>query len=98
MWKHIVPNVVAEVIVLTTLYVARAIISASTLSFLGLGAQPPTAEWGLMLSQGREYLRHAWWMAVFPGLALFVTVMSVNLLGDRLREMLDPKFKRARGA
>jgi len=91
---HIVPNVMSSVIVLSTLQVAGAIISAASLSFLGMGAQPPTAEWGLMLNEGRSYMRHAWWMTVFPGLALFVTVMSVNLLGDRLRELLDPRYSR----
>jgi len=91
---HIVPNVLSSVIVLSTLQVAGAIISAASLSFLGMGAQPPTAEWGLMLNEGRAYMRHAWWMTVFPGLALFITVMAVNLLGDRMREMLDPRFMR----
>jgi len=93
---HLIPNVLSSVIVLSTLQVASAIISASSLSFLGMGAQPPTAEWGLMLNEGRQFLRHAWWMTVFPGLALFTTVMAVNLLGDRLREMLDPRFMRRR--
>jgi peptide/nickel transport system permease protein len=96
MFVHIVPNVLSSVIVLSTLQVAGAIISAASLSFLGMGAQPPTAEWGLMLNEGRAYMRHAWWMTVFPGMALFVTVMAVNLLGDRLREMLDPRFMRGR--
>lgn len=93
---HIVPNVMSSVIVLSTLQVAGAIISAASLSFLGMGAQPPTAEWGLMLNEGRSYMRHAWWMTVFPGMALFITVMSVNLLGDRVRELLDPRFSRSR--
>jgi len=93
---HIVPNVLSSVIVLSTLQVAGAIISAASLSFLGMGAQPPTAEWGLMLNEGRSYMRHAWWMTVFPGVALFITVMAVNLLGDRLREILDPRFIRRR--
>ena len=96
MFVHIVPNVLSSVIVLSTLQVAGAIISAASLSFLGMGAQPPTAEWGLMLNEGRAYMRHAWWMTVFPGMALFLTVMAVNLLGDRLREMLDPRFMRGR--
>lgn len=93
---HIVPNVLSSVIVLSTLQVAGAIISAASLSFLGMGAQPPTAEWGLMLNEGRAYMRHAWWMTVFPGMALFITVMAVNLLGDRLRELLDPRYRRSR--
>jgi len=96
MLVHLVPNVIPTVIILSTLQIASAIISASSLSFLGMGAQPPTAEWGLMLQEGRAYMRHAWWMTVFPGMALFLTVMAVNLLGDRLRELLDPRFSRRR--
>jgi peptide/nickel transport system permease protein len=61
------------------------------LSFLGLGAQPPTAEWGLVLSEGRKYLRVAWWLAVFPGLAIMTTVLAINLLGDALQDLLDPR-------
>lgn len=91
--RHILPNVFAPVLVLATLGIATAIISGSTLSFLGLGAQPPTPEWGVMLSTGRDYLRGNWWISFFPGLAIMVTVLAVNLLGDGLRDALDPRLK-----
>jgi peptide/nickel transport system permease protein len=90
--RHILPNVVAPVIVLGTLNIATAIIVGASLSFLGVGVQPPTPEWGSMLSDGRDYLRGQWWIATFPGLAIFVTVLSINLLGDGLREALDPRI------
>lgn len=92
MLRHIVPNVVAPVLVVSTLGVARAILSAAALSFLGLGAQPPIPEWGAMLSDGREYLRYAWWAATFPGIAIMVTVLAINMLGDGLRDALDPRL------
>jgi len=79
--------------VLATLYVGRAILESSALGFLGMGVQPPTPEWGSMLSEGREFMRHAWWVMVFPGAVLFLTVVSINLLGDYLREILDPRLK-----
>lgn len=93
MFQHILPNVVAPVIVLSTLRFGIAILTASGLSFLGLGAQPPTPEWGLMVSMGREYLGKAWWMSTFPGLAITVTVVAINLMGDGLREALDPSLR-----
>jgi peptide/nickel transport system permease protein len=77
-----------------TLGVAGAIIAGAALSFLGLGAVPPTPEWGLMLSSGRNYLRAAPWITTFPGLAIMVTVLAINLLGDGLRDALDPHMKR----
>jgi len=89
--RHILPNIVSPIIVLATLNIATAIIIGASLSFLGVGVQPPTAEWGSMLSQGRDYLRGQWWIATFPGLAIFITVLSINLLGDGLREALDPR-------
>lgn len=91
--RHILPNTVAPLIVLGTLGVAGAMISAAALSFLGLGAQPPDPEWGALLSEGRSYLRVAWWMTVFPGLAIMVTVLAINLLGDGLRDALDPRLR-----
>ncbi len=91
--KHIMPNALAPVIVQGTLFVAMAILQAAGLSFIGLGAQPPTPEWGAMLSTGQNYIRDAWWMSVFPGLAIAVTVLSLNLLGDGLRDALDPRLK-----
>ncbi len=91
--RHILPNVVAPVIVVSTLGVGAAILVAATLSFLGLGSQPPTAEWGRMLSEGRQYLREQWWIATFPGLAIMLTVLALNLLGDGLRDALDPRLR-----
>ena len=90
---HILPNVLAPVIVLSTLSVAAAILAAAALSFVGLGAQLPTPEWGAMLSQGRNYLANQWWVATFPGLAIALTVLGVNLLGDGLRDVLDPRLR-----
>jgi ABC-type dipeptide/oligopeptide/nickel transport system permease subunit len=90
--RHILPNVLAPLIVLATLGMAAAIITASALSFLGLGIKPPTPEWGNMLAEGREFLQHAWWVAFFPGLAIMLTVFAINLLGDGLRDALDPRM------
>jgi peptide/nickel transport system permease protein len=92
---HILPNALTPVIALATLGVATAILVAAGLSFLGLGAQPPTPEWGAMVSSGREYLRSAWWISTFPGLMIMLTVLAINLLGDGLREALDPVARRA---
>ncbi len=92
--RHILPNILGPIVVVATLGVAGAIISGAALSFLGLGAVPPTPEWGLMLSSGRNYLRAAPWITTFPGLAIMVTVLSINLLGDGLRDALDPHMKR----
>jgi peptide/nickel transport system permease protein len=91
--RHILPNVVAPIIVVATLGVGSAILVAATLSFLGLGSQPPTPEWGRMLSEGRQYLREQWWIATFPGLAIMLTVLALNMLGDGLRDALDPRLR-----
>ena len=91
--RHVLPNVVAPVIVLATLGMAAAIITGSALSFLGLGIKPPTPEWGNMLAEGREFLQHAPWVAFFPGAAIMVTVLAINLLGDGLRDALDPRMR-----
>jgi peptide/nickel transport system permease protein len=91
--KHCLPNVIGPVIVLATLDVAAAILAASSLSFLGLGVQPPTAEWGYMLNEGRNYLRSAPWITFFPGMAIMLSVLSINMLGDGLRDALDPRLK-----
>ncbi len=96
MLKHLLPNVVPTLVVLGTLDLGSAILSTATLSFLGLGAQPPTPEWGSMLNSGREYMRYAPWMMIFPGLALFLSVIAVNLIGDRLSQVLDPRSKETR--
>lgn len=93
LFKHILPNIVAPLIVLATIGVAGSILTAAGLSYLGLGAQPPTAEWGAMLSSARSFLRDAWWMATFPGLAIVLVVLSLNLFGDGLRDVLDPRMR-----
>jgi ABC-type dipeptide/oligopeptide/nickel transport system permease subunit len=89
--RHLLPNLAPILIVITTLDLGGAVLFTATLSFLGLGAQPPTPEWGAMLNAGREYVRYAPWTMIFPGLALFLTVMAVNLVGDRLSLVLDPR-------
>ncbi|WNC14119.1 nickel transporter permease [Brevibacillus brevis] len=91
--KHVIPNSVAPIIVLSTMRIATAILTASGLSFLGMGAQPPTPEWGAMLSTGREYLRTAPHVSTIPGLAIMFMVLAFNMLGDGLRDALDPKMK-----
>lgn len=90
---HILPNCLAPIIVQITMSVAKAILEASALSFIGLGVQPPSAEWGAMLSAGRAYIRKAWWIVTFPGLAIATLIFGLNLFGDGLRDALDPKLK-----
>ncbi len=91
--RHILPNAFAPWLVVATLDMARVIVLESALSFLGLGVQPPTPTWGGMLADGRVYLTTAWWLATFPGLAILVTVLGINLFGDGLRDTLDPRLK-----
>jgi peptide/nickel transport system permease protein len=91
--RHILPNVVAPIIVAATLGMGGAILAAAGLSFIGLGSQPPTPEWGRMLSEGRDYLRDGWWISTFPGIAIMLTVLGVNMLGDALRDVLDPRLR-----
>lgn len=91
--RHILPNVIAPNIIAATLGVGSSILWAAALSFLGLGSQPPTPEWGRMLSEGRQYMADQWWMSTFPGFAIMLTVFAVNLLGDGLRDALDPHLK-----
>lgn len=93
-FKHILPNITSPIIVQATLYIASAIITASALSFLGLGTQPPTPEWGTMLAQGRTYIAQAPHLTLFPGLVILLVVIGFNLFGDGLRDALDPKTKR----
>lgn len=90
-WKHLLPNCMPSVIVLATLALARAILMESSLSFLGLGVSSPTPSWGFMMSTGRPYISTAWWLATLPGLAILITVLGINLAGDRIRDLLDPK-------
>ena len=91
--RHILPNVVSPLIVAATLGVGAAILSAAALSFLGLGSQPPTPEWGRMLSEGRQFLSSAWWISTFPGFAIMLTVLAINMIGDGLRDSLDPRLR-----
>jgi peptide/nickel transport system permease protein len=93
LWRHVLPNIVSPVLVLASFEVARMIILESALGFLGLGVQPPTPTWGNMLADGRDYIRDAWWIATFPGLAIMMTAAGVNFLGDGLRDMLDPTIQ-----
>jgi peptide/nickel transport system permease protein len=93
MFRHILPNIMAPVIVMATLGMAHVILAAAALSFLGLGAQPPTPEWGSMLNGGRAFMRTAPHLTIFPGLAIMVTVLAFNFLGDGLRDVLDPRLK-----
>ncbi len=90
--RHVLPNVSASIIVLVTLNVASVIIAESSLSFLGLGVQPPTVTWGLMLADGRDHLATSWWLATFPGIAITLTTLGMILLGDWLRDVLDPRM------
>jgi len=97
-FRHILPNTLAPIIVQATMDLGSAILMTSSLSFLGLGAQPPTPEWGLMVYLGRVYLLTYWWYATFPGLAIFITVLAFNTFGDGLRKALDPRLRRIRQA
>jgi peptide/nickel transport system permease protein len=93
MFRHVLPNTLAPLLVLSTLQVGNAISVGAGLSFLGMGAQPPTAEWGLMAAVGRTVLGKAWWISTFPGFAILTVVMACNLLGDSLRGVLDPRLR-----
>jgi dipeptide transport system permease protein len=95
MFATVLPNCMAPLIVQATLGFSNAILDAAALGFLGLGAQPPTPEWGTMLADAREFVLRAWWVVTFPGLAILITVLAFNLMGDGLRDALDPKLKRS---
>lgn len=95
MFITILPNCLAPLIVQATLSFSTAILDAAALGFLGLGAQPPTPEWGTMLAEARQFIQRAWWVVTFPGLAILITVLAINLVGDGLRDSLDPKLKRS---
>jgi peptide/nickel transport system permease protein len=92
-FRQILPNLVSAIVVIATLQVAQVIIAEAFLSFLGLGVQPPTPAWGNMLGEGRLYMLNSWWIAAFPGLAIFVTTLTINLMGNALRDWLDPHLK-----
>jgi dipeptide transport system permease protein len=95
MFLTILPNCMAPLIVQATLSFSNAILEAAALGFLGMGAQPPTPEWGTMLAEAREFILRAWWVVTFPGVAILLTVLAINLIGDGLRDALDPKLKRS---
>ncbi|HRO14115.1 MAG TPA: ABC transporter permease subunit [Paracoccus sp. (in: a-proteobacteria)] len=95
MFRTILPNCLAPLIVQATMSFSTAILDAAALGFLGMGAQPPTPEWGTMLAEAREFILRAWWVVTLPGLAILVTVLAINLVGDGLRDALDPKLKRS---
>lgn len=93
MLRHILPNIMTPVIVVSSLNLAQLIVAEAAISFLGFGVQPPQISWGNMLSEGRDYLLNAWWLATFPGVALAIAALGVNLTGDWLRDVLDPRLK-----
>jgi len=93
--RHILPNLMPSILVIATVEVARAIILESLLSFLGLGIKPPTPSWGMMLAEGRDYMLNQWWLAAFPGSAIFFAALGINLLGDALRDLMDPYLRKA---
>ncbi len=95
MFVTVLPNCLAPIIVQGALSFSTAILDAAALGFLGMGAQPPTPEWGTMLAEAREFILRAWWVVTFPGLAILITVLAINLMGDGLRDALDPKLKRS---
>ena len=92
--RHIIPNVISPVIIKASMDMGFAILVAAGLGYIGVGVQPPRPEWGVMISSGRGLVRQAWWISTFPGLAMFITVMGFNLLGDGLRDVFDPKMRR----
>ena len=89
--RHILPNTITPIIVQATIDIGTVILATTSLAFLGLGTQPPDADWGLMIDQGRQFLRQAWWYSLYPGVAIFLTVLAFNLLGDTLRDIFDPR-------
>src|SRR2546426_2840034 len=95
LWRHIFPNVLPPVTVVATFSVARTIIAEASLSFLGLGIPPPAPSWGAMLDEGRNYITTGWWLALFPGVAILLLVLGINLVGDWLRDALDPRMERS---
>lgn len=94
LFRHILPNAMAPILVAATLGVAGAILTESALSFLGIGVQPPTPSWGNILTSGKDYIEFAWWLSLFPGLSILVTVLAYNLLGEGIRDALDPRLNR----
>jgi dipeptide transport system permease protein len=95
MFRTVLPNCMPPLIVQATLGFSSAVLDMAALGFLGMGAQPPIPEWGTMLADAREFILRAWWVVTFPGLAILITVLAINLMGDGLRDVLDPKLKRS---
>jgi peptide/nickel transport system permease protein len=93
LFRHVLPNVAPSIIIVASLQFAQFIVAEAAISFLGFGVQPPTPAWGSMLSESRDYLYVAWWLAAFPGAALALTALGINLVGDWLRDVLDPRFR-----
>jgi len=93
MFRHILPNVIAPIMIVATLGIGSAILGVAGLSFLGLGAQPPTPEWGVIISDGRDKLQTSWWISTFAGGAIMISVLAINLVGDALRDALDPRLR-----
>jgi peptide/nickel transport system permease protein len=93
MFRHIVPNLAPSILVLATLHVGYVIVLEAALSFLGVGIPPPTPSWGVMVADGRGLIEQAWWVSILPGIAILVTVLSLNILGDWVRDRLDPKLR-----
>jgi len=93
LWRHVLPNTLAPIIVIATFMVAGTIVSEAALTYLGLGVEASTPTWGTMLAEGREYVQVAWWLAMFPGLAIMLTVLGVNIVGDWLRDVFDPRLR-----
>lgn len=93
MFSHVLPNIFNTIIILATIDIGGIIVLTATMSFLGLGTQPPSCDWGLMLAEGRQYITYAWWLVAFPGIAIVIAVLGFNLTGDWIRELLDPKQK-----
>jgi peptide/nickel transport system permease protein len=94
MGRHVLPNIVNTLIVLSTLQVGFVIVLEATLSFLGAGLPPPAPSWGVMVADGRALIASAWWVSTFPGLAILLVVLSINVVGDALRDLLDPRLRR----
>ena len=91
--KYIFPNVISKIIILASLDIGAIILYCASLSFLGLGAQPPSPDWGVMISEGKDYIQYAPWITLFPGLAIAVSALAFNMIGDGLRDLLDPRMK-----
>ena len=94
LFRHVLPNAFPTILVKASMDIGFAILTTAALGFIGLGTQPPTPDWGVMIADGRKYLREAWWYSTFPGIAILVTVLAFNLLGDGLRDVLDPRSRR----